>query len=60
VLIHFFRWVIHSLSLNNDNITSDKLPNSDLLKPNSTIITCLSNIKTTAENHFQVSFYTLL
>lgn len=42
--------------------TNDKLPNSDLLKLNSTMVTCLSNIKTTTENHFQVNiidYYTI-
>lgn len=55
MLIIIFRWNVHSLGLNHDNNANDKLPNSDLLKSNSTIVTCLSNTKTTAENHFQVS-----
>lgn len=29
---------------------------NDLLKPNSSIVTCLSNTKTTADDHFQVNF----
>jgi len=50
-----FRWNVHSLISNSSIHTDEKLPNSDLLKKNSTIVTCLSNTKTTAENHFQVS-----
>lgn len=51
----FFRWNVHCLSSNNTVGIDDKLPNNDLLKTNSTIVTCLSNTRTTVENHFQVS-----
>lgn len=50
-----FRWDVHCLSSNDTIHTNDKLQNCDLLKPNSTIVNCLSNIKTTTENHFQVN-----
>lgn len=49
------RWNVHTSNLNNVININDELPNSDLLKPNSTVVTCLSNTRTTAENHFQVN-----
>lgn len=51
-----FRWNVHCLNSTNTFHTNENLPNSDLLKPNSTTINCLSNTKTTAENHFQVNY----
>jgi hypothetical protein len=54
VLKFIFRWsVCNSIGGIHKN---DILPNNDLLKLNSTTVTCLSNTKTTAENHFQVNF----
>ncbi|XP_025204931.1 NADPH-dependent diflavin oxidoreductase 1 [Melanaphis sacchari] len=47
------KWNVHHSSSIISNYANDKLPNNDQLKPNSTIVTCLSNTRTTSENHFQ-------
>ncbi|VVC36307.1 Riboflavin synthase-like beta-barrel,Flavoprotein pyridine nucleotide cytochrome [Cinara cedri] len=45
------KWNVHS---SKDTVHIDeRLPNNDLFRTNSSIVTCLSNTKTTAENHFQ-------
>ncbi|XP_050436997.1 NADPH-dependent diflavin oxidoreductase 1 [Adelges cooleyi] len=47
------RWRVQILNDDDSSSTNNKLPNADLLKTNSTTLNCLSNIRTTALNHFQ-------